>query len=91
MKRTPTKAEVHSFLEANARRLPDDRWDVPSLGVTAALFEPAALKLAETCLILGLPLSNVLTADFALALARRVATLEETVDQCRTDREADGP
>jgi hypothetical protein len=86
VKRHPTKAEVHSFLEANARRLPDDRWDVPSLGVTAALFEPAALKLAETCLILGLPLSDVITADFALALARRIATLEETVEQCTADR-----
>lgn len=87
MRRLPTKAEVRAFLEANADHLDDGRWSVGSLaGNRQVLFEPAALKTAEVCLILGLPLSNVLTTDFALALARRIATLEEAVEQCRADR-----
>jgi hypothetical protein len=82
VKRLPTKDEVRAYLVANAKRRDDRRWDVPSLGgSTHPLFEPAALKVAEVCLILGVPLSDVISSDLALALARRIAVLEEHVDQ----------
>lgn len=93
MNRLPAPAEVRSFLAASAVRLDDDRWDLPSLGGPRAVFEPQALKIAEVCLILGVPLSDVITSDFALLLARRVAKLETAVAECaaRTPYKSGGP
>lgn len=82
MKRIPTASEVRSFLAANAGKRDDGRWDVPSLGGSShPMFEPAALKIAETCLILGVPLSDVITSDLALVLARRIVQLEASLEQ----------
>jgi hypothetical protein len=90
MKRLPTQAEVRDYLAANAHRTDDGRWSVPSLAnENRTLFEPAALKIAEVCLILGVPLSDVITSDFALLLARRVATLEIAVANCAAAPQAE--
>lgn len=80
MNRLPTPVEVRTFLAANAVQRSDDRWDVPSLGgAHRTLFEPAALKLAEICLVTGTPLTDVISTDWALAIVRRLAVLEEKV------------
>lgn len=83
MKRIPTASEVRSFLAANAGKREDGRWDVPSLGGSShPMFEPAALKIAEMCMLLGVPLSDVITSDLALVMARRIVQLEDTVARC---------
>lgn len=92
MKRQPTRDEVRAYLAANAKQRDDDRWDLPSQGGTVRpVFEPAALKIAEVCLILNLPLSDVISSDLALALARRIAVLEEHVEQYKLLATAGGP
>lgn len=80
MNRLPTPAEVRAFLVANARQAEDDRWEVPTRDrAIRRTFEPAALKIAEICLITGVPLSDVASTDWALAIVRRLAVLEEKV------------
>jgi hypothetical protein len=76
--RLPTTDEVREFLRANAHRTEDDRWAVPP-AEAPPVFEPAALKLAELCLLAGTPLSQVVTSDLALSLARRITVLEAKV------------
>lgn len=80
MNRLPVVAEVRDFLRANATELEDGRWIVPP---GPPLFEPAALKLAEVCLITGHPLSQIMTTDLLLSLARRLTVLEVQVVQLR--------
>lgn len=92
MKRLPTRAEVSAFLAANASHYDDGRWGVPSVsGGFTPVFEPAALKLAEVHLIVGTPLLDTVTSDFALILARRLVALEQAVAECRAPVSAPEP
>lgn len=85
MNRIPDKAEVRAFLAANASHYDDGRWGVPAIGGGfTVMFEPAALKLAEVHLIVGTPLLDTITSDFALLLARRVIYLEEAMEGYKT-------
>lgn len=74
MNRLPTRDEIKGFLRANARELEDGRWAVPPQEAPP-VFEPAALKLAELCMLTGTPLTQVITSDLVLALARRITVL----------------
>jgi hypothetical protein len=84
-RRDPTALEVKDYLRANGTEH-DGRWTIGGV----AYFEPAALKISEACLRLGLPLSAVMSTDLVLTLARRINALERSVDACMNDRAAPG-
>lgn len=79
MSRRPTPEQVEAFLDAGATREAADGY----YWISGYRYSrQAALEVAELCLLLGRDkLSAVVSSSMALEQARRIADLEERMDQ----------
>jgi hypothetical protein len=69
-----SQEDVRAYLEQQARKSPgSDLWVISGMYFP----EDAALRISEFCLIMGQPLSSLISTDVMLALARRLAVLED--------------
>lgn len=77
MSRRPAPWEVLEFLRAGAQQAADGAWLIGGDIVP----RHSAFGVAELCMILDQPLSLVLTTDLFLAMARRLAALEDALER----------